>query len=570
MQPAGGSIGTVLTVLTGLTVLKADRIDEVDRSTAKTNLVNPVNTVRCQSSQHSQSCQHCPKPIATAAGGRRFCTLTVAWKKPGDCPRTPLDFTKWTSTIVTQELKRQAESIDADTGIEDHTQLSGEATREGAFLNFESESYISDLTLEKFFPEARANSREVAFDSVNMKSTDSWSFLSLGGGQIKTSAGQDGEVIATGGSSAKAIEMLTYTADATRKLESIGEVWDYFADENRKARFSKTIVSTTAFDPNDSDAVDPPPVIFGDDRVVVTGTQSFLTVRKMALGPRPEDVFREYIQSIFDLATGERKGRDNLTNYTAGLRGSGGMAPGGDPTPRDEWITTYEANWDPRNFYEADLDGIPLPEDRYLHLDAHLYKLPDGYVAPTSNKNGRTWTEWFAGQKGDAFDQSMNGISGLADGFTGGVSTFIRKNINPFGDYIDYESPVYVGTEIVGTVGSALVNPTGFAAKGTAIYNLYNKFDDAGRCANLATKVIHGGCFIEGTLVTVSSLPGQSTSTDSLWSDPSWLDEPSQETPWLAPERYAAVATRTQLQIPIESVPIGSRVPTKNPEPLRS
>ena len=59
--------------------------------------------------------------------------------------------------------------------------------------------------------------------------------------------------------------------------------------------------------------------------------------------------------------------------------------------------------------------------------------------------------------------------------------------------------------------------------------------------------------------------PGQSTSTDSLWSDPSWLDEPSQETPWLAPERYATVATRTELQVPIESVPIGARVPTKNP-----
>jgi len=117
----------------------------------------------------------------------------------------------------------------------------------------------------------------------------------------------------------------------------------------------------------------------------------------------------------------------------------------------------------------------------------------------------------------------------------------------------------------LGTVGSALVNPTGIAAKGTAIYNLYNKYDDAGRCANLATKIINGGCFIEGTLVTVSSLPGQSTSSDSLWSDPSWLDEPSQETPWLAPERYATIATRTELQFPIESVPIGARVPTKNP-----
>jgi hypothetical protein len=95
--------------------------------------------------------------------------------------------------------------------------------------------------------------------------------------------------------------------------------------------------------------------------------------------------------------------------------------------------------------------------------------------------------------------------------------------------------------------------------------NLYNKFDDVGRCANFATKVVHGGCFVEGTLVTVSSLQVQSTSTDSLWSNPRWLDEPSQETPWLAPERYASVATRTELQVPIESVPIGARVPTKNP-----
>jgi hypothetical protein len=33
------------------------------------------------------------------------------------------------------------------------------------------------------------------------------------------------------------------------------------------------------------------------------------------------------------------------------------------------------------------------------------------------------------------------------------------------------------------------------------------------RCANLATRVILGGCFIEGTIVTVPSLPDQSTST---------------------------------------------------------
>jgi hypothetical protein len=90
--------------------------------------------------------------------------------------------------------------------------------------------------------------------------------------QIQTSAGQDGELIATGGSSATAIETLTYTASATRKLESIGQEWDYFATENRNSNYTKTIVSTAVFDPNDPEAVDPDPVITGDDRVVVTGT----------------------------------------------------------------------------------------------------------------------------------------------------------------------------------------------------------------------------------------------------------------------------------------------------------
>jgi len=102
-----------------------------------------------------------------------------------------------------------------------YKQLSGEATREGAFLNFESESYKSDVTLTKFFPDSQSVSGGVAFDTVNMTNEDSWSFLTIGGGQIQTSAGQDDQVIATGGSSALAVETLTYQATATRNVESI-------------------------------------------------------------------------------------------------------------------------------------------------------------------------------------------------------------------------------------------------------------------------------------------------------------------------------------------------------------
>ncbi|MFN9463666.1 MAG: hypothetical protein ACK6B2_10740, partial [Planctomycetota bacterium] len=388
---------------------------------------------------------------------------------------SPNLYSAWNSTIQTKKLKRQAESIDADTGIEDHTQLSGEATREGAFKTFESESYKSNVTLTKYFPDSQSVSGEVAFDTVNMTNEDSWSFLTIGGGQIKTSGGQDDQVIATGGSSALAVETLTYQANATRNLESIHPAWDYLANESRNASYNKQIVSTMAFDPNDPDAVDPSPVITGDDRVIVTGNQWYLRVRKMPAGPGPQGVQGEYEESYFDLASGQRRTRTNNPTSGAGLDG---MGLGGDPLSGDPWIITYEEDWDPRNVYESKLDGIRLPEGRIPSLDQHLYVLPEGYKAPTSNTNGRTWMEYaigvIAGQKGDAFDQSINGISGLAAGIDFGLSTWIRRNNGLFEDRVDYESPVFVGGEIVGTVGSAFVNPTGIAAKGTAIYNLYN------------------------------------------------------------------------------------------------
>ena len=156
--------------------------------------------------------------VGGSTGGVNFeFVSTSGWGQDS----TPTFSSIWSSTIETKELKRQAESIDAGTGIEDHTQLSGEATREGAFLNFESESYKSDVTLTKVFPDSQSVSGGVAFDTVKMTNEDSWSFLSIGGGQITTSAGQDDQVIATGGGSARATETLTYEATATRNVESI-------------------------------------------------------------------------------------------------------------------------------------------------------------------------------------------------------------------------------------------------------------------------------------------------------------------------------------------------------------
>ncbi|MEI7462033.1 MAG: hypothetical protein WCK15_21790 [Pirellula sp.] len=94
--------------------------------------------------------------------------------------------------------------------------------------------------------------------------------------------------------------------------------------------------------------------------------------------------------------------------------------------------------------------------------------------------------------------------------------------------------------------------------------------DDAGQCANWFAKFVNGGCFVAGTLVTLSDIPRSEASDDALWSDLAW-----QETPYLNPSTsLKTTATLTSLLdsprrmlVPIEQVPIGARVPTKNPRP---
>ena len=458
---------------------------------------------------------------------------------------------EWQATLTENELNRRYNKIDVDVDLQNITTTSGQSTHEGAYKSLKSDSYSGILSIVTYFPESSARSENGgrAFEKRVFVNQDSWSLASESGGAICSSIGLDGDVYSTGGSSGSTIESLSYSADAFFVRQFIlPEVQDIFND-NRSAHYNQTIRSSSSLDVLNPNAANPTSTITGDDRVVVTGRQ-FHHNGKQSIGmPMVTEVTR-------DLATG-------VTTIVSTIQMMG-MDDEGSTGPFSLSSTYTEPNWDPRNTYEAGLDGVPLPPYHNTASDV-ITELPPGYVYPTCNTAGKTWIDFFAGRRGDAADQAANLASGLGDGFTGGLSTWIRQNINPFGDYVDYESGTYVGGEILGTVGATFVNPTGIAAKGTAIYNLYNKYDDVGRCANLATKLIQGGCFIEGTLVTVSSLPGQSSSTESLWSQPHWLDEPSQETPWLAPERYATVATRTQLQVPIESLPIGSRVPTKNP-----
>jgi hypothetical protein len=86
--------------------------------------------------------------------------------------------------------------------------------------------------------------------------------------------------------------------------------------------------------------------------------------------------------------------------------------------------------------------------------------------------------------------------------------------------------------------------------------------DDAGNCANWIAKFVNGGCFVAGTPVLLSAMPINSRIEEGLWSNTGeWFldykDERELESGLLQTER--------QLLIPIQDVPLGARVPTKNP-----
>ncbi|XZE34658.1 polymorphic toxin-type HINT domain-containing protein [Pirellulaceae bacterium SH501] len=112
--------------------------------------------------------------------------------------------------------------------------------------------------------------------------------------------------------------------------------------------------------------------------------------------------------------------------------------------------------------------------------------------------------------------------------------------------------------------------------------------DDAGRCANWLANFIRGGCFVAGTQVTVDSLPYSSTRERSIWRDTVWLESgPADPVEFLPEHLNSRVSLRapnsnllsvshtekdsestpSSLLIPIEQVPLGARVPTKNPKP---
>lgn len=88
--------------------------------------------------------------------------------------------------------------------------------------------------------------------------------------------------------------------------------------------------------------------------------------------------------------------------------------------------------------------------------------------------------------------------------------------------------------------------------------------DDAGNCANWIAKFVNGGCFVAGTPVLLSGMPLFPSIDNELWSNASeWFLQHNDDVE-LEPSR---LQTEKRLLIPIQDVPLGARVPTKNPRP---
>ncbi len=136
-------------------------------------------------------------------------------------------------------------------------------------------------------------------------------------------------------------------------------------------------------------------------------------------------------------------------------------------------------------------------------------------------------------------------------------------------------------SKFAGGEGAVAILTAGIGKVATAV-------DDAGRCANWLAKFVRGGCFVAGTQVTLGSLPYSSTRERSIWRDTAWLESGPADPVEFLPEHLNSrvtlrapnsnllsvshtekdsESTPSSLLIPIEQVPLGARVPTKNPKP---
>ena len=485
--------------------------------------------------------------------------------------QTALSHSTWAAENQSSNATINSASI--QVGASNASGPNAEATAPNELKNkqsmarFESEKYNSMTSLFAYDPDPlrKALDGSPAFIFTKYTANEAWTFNSGAGGEITAtpdSSEPDG-VGVSNTSSGQANESFSYNTTEQYVKQSRNEGrpgipgHQQSTNNSRSARYS--IAANTTLDGSG----EPTTTNSGDSRVMVSGTYHSNSGPLGAL-----------VNSTLDLATGIVTIQSSIGFNTMGEDGesSSGTLNGTYQTP----------NWDGRNSYEHLLDGSPDPNP-----PATASMQPAGVVIPAPRT--KSWSEWglemFAGSKGDAFDQGVNVLSGFGDNVTFGISAKMRELHGM--DYVDKNTWAYFAGDMA---GNFMPGPSAIAKPGTALWKAYNKFDDLGDCASTFTKLVHGGCFVAGTKVTVSELPYSASRESTLWSETDWISNNEYSfspSPLYSGEKgpgdegfgsekfeFQSVNLKSQAsslkparQIPIEQVPLGARVPTKNPKP---
>jgi hypothetical protein len=208
------------------------------------------------------------------------------------------------------------------------------------------------------------------------------------------------------------------------------------------------------------------------------------------------------------------------------------------------------------------------------------------HITPMSSGGGSTpyggGGVYIAQQTGLGLLQGVvNTVNGLQDSVVGLVNlTQVPGNLvwgSQGAGYI--ESPDWsrdMFTHESGTPGSwgdthgwsKFAGATGVEMLVGGVSKLASSCDDVGRLGTAVRRFAGGGCFVAGTLVTLSELPTTAQAQEALWSSNDFLEDLSDgETgsSALAVLGQTIAAKKSTVKVAIEDVPLGARVPTKNP-----
>ena len=425
-------------------------------------------------------------------------------------------------------------TLDADTKLA--TPDAGELKMNWGSNGFQYKSFTSNSAGLDIIPQDVALGIASGFQRMRGSDRNTWTYTYSTEGDTEDSLTTSGAVDSTGNAETKTSESFSYhsnsSGDSTIHSLNGGRTETH---RLRDANYSKTYGADDKYDSTATPATTSDDTNGGSNRVVVTGYNNI----DIYLPTAPYHYW-----NYQDLESGLQ-----TTKSDDGPGGAFSYTP---------------MNWDPRNAYERWVDGSgtqpTYPEE--------TIPIPTSY--PSNPYTGNGLLGWFAGQAGDAGDQGIAFGAGFADNVTLGASWLWRDSLGT--DTVDYSGTAYSAG---GWTAFAVQLPGAVKAGLTGVRSAYafaTATDDVGRCANTVSKLVLGGCFVPGTLVTLSDIPRDKAFESAIWNADGLQHDLLAEEFDRFDRTARSVATaspRTSraLQVPIEEVPLGARVPTKNPKP---